>query len=170
MPDQIASISRDRELAVQDAKKYTQQIEQAKSQAELAKQEMLAQQNKEKVEADTSRIRAVINAKQGQAVQVVSATKDLEVAKVRNEASLFQAEAVTLKAQGEQMAIRANNEAQAAVLTSQAQALDGGMNLARYVFYQRLGPRIQSILSSDDKQGLGAIFGSYLPAGKEVPR
>ena len=23
---------------------------------------------------------------------------------------------------------------------------------------------------SDDRQGLGAVFGTYLPAGKEVPR
>jgi regulator of protease activity HflC (stomatin/prohibitin superfamily) len=170
VPDQIASISRDREVAVQDAKKYEQQIEQAKSQAELVKQEMLAQQNKEKVDAETSRIRAVIGAKQEQAVQIVAAQKDLGVARVRNEAAAFQAEAITLRAQGGQLAVRATNEAEAAVLTSQAQAFDGGMNLARYTFYQRLGPRIQSILSSDDKQGLGAVFGSYLPAGKEVPR
>ena len=68
VPDEIASISRQRELAVQETKKYDQQITQAKSQAELTKQEMLAVQNKEKVEADTVRIRAVINAQQDQAV------------------------------------------------------------------------------------------------------
>ena len=64
-PDAIASIIRDREVAVQDAVKYGQQIEQAKSEAELVKQEMLAVQNKEKVEADTRRIRSVIAAEQG---------------------------------------------------------------------------------------------------------
>ena len=79
-PDEIASIIRDREVAVQDARKFEQQIEQAKSKAELVKQEMLAQQNKEKVEADTARIRAVIGAEQEQAVQVIAAQRELEVA------------------------------------------------------------------------------------------
>jgi regulator of protease activity HflC (stomatin/prohibitin superfamily) len=49
-PDQIASIIRDREVAVQNARMFEQQIEQAKSKAELVRQEMLAVQNKEKVE------------------------------------------------------------------------------------------------------------------------
>lgn len=170
VPDEIASISRDRELAVQDAKKYEQQIEQAKSKAELGKQEMLAQQNKEKVEADTERIRAVITAQQEQSVQVIAADQGLAVAKVNNEAAVFQAEGTLARAGGERDAVRAKNEAEAAVLASQVAALGTGMNLARYTFYERIGPRVQSILTSDDKQGLGAIFGSYLPAGKEVPR
>jgi len=46
-PDQIAGVIREREVAVQDARKFEQQIEQARSQAELVRQEMLAQQNKE---------------------------------------------------------------------------------------------------------------------------
>jgi len=170
VPDQIASISRDRELAVQEAKKYEQQIEQARSQAELAKQEMLAQQNKEKVEAETARIRAIIAAQQEQAVQIVAAEKDLEVAKLKKDAAAFQAEATVLKAAGERDAIRARNEAEAAVLASQVQAFGNGMNLARYVFYERIGPRVQSILSSDGREGLGSVFGSYLPGGKEVSR
>ena len=58
-PDQIASIIRDRQVAVQNALKYAQQIEQARSKAELTRQEMLAEQNKEKVVAETARIQAV---------------------------------------------------------------------------------------------------------------
>jgi regulator of protease activity HflC (stomatin/prohibitin superfamily) len=170
VPDQIARISRDRELAVQEARKYEQEIQQAKSRAELVKQEMLAQQNKEKVEAETARIRAVIGAKQEQAVQVIAAEKDLGVARVRNEAALFQAEAVRRKAEGERNAVRARNEAEAAVMASQVQAFGSGMNLARYVFYERIGPRIESVLTSDDRQALGAVFGAYLPEGKEVAR
>ena len=170
VPDQIASISRDRQMAVQEAKKYDQQLEQAKSQAELVKQEMLAEQSKAKVEADTARIRTVINAKQEQAVQIVSAEKDLGVAKLRNEAAAAQAAAQVSKAEGERDAIRMRNEAEAAVLASQVEALGTGANLARFAFYQRVGPRIQSVLGSDDKESLGGIFGSYLPAGKEVSR
>lgn len=170
VPDQIASISRQRELAVQEAKKYDQQIEQAKSKAELTKQEMLAIQNKDKVDADTAKIRAVINAQQDQAVRLVEAEKDLAVAKVRLDAARNQAEAKLLEAKGRQDAIAAMNAAEAVVIKSQVDAFEGGMNYSRYLFYRKVGPQIQTILTTDDKDGLGAIFGPLLPRGKEVGR
>ena len=61
-PDAISSVIRDREVSVQNARKFEQQIEQARSLAELTRQEMLAQQNQEKVAAETRRIQAVIRA------------------------------------------------------------------------------------------------------------
>lgn len=163
VPDQIASINRDRELAVQDAAKYEQQIVQAKSKAELTKQEMLAIQNREKVEADTKRIRAVIDAEQDQAVRLINAQKELDVAEVEYEAALFQAEAIILTADGEKDAIKARNEAEAAVLAGRVAALGGGKNFALYTLYEKLGPNISSVLSSDDK-GIGMIFDAFAPA------
>jgi regulator of protease activity HflC (stomatin/prohibitin superfamily) len=163
-PDEIASITRDRELAVQDAAKYEQQIVQAKSKAELTKQEMLAIQNREKVEADTKRIRAVIDAEQDQSVRLISAQKELDVAKVEYEAALFQAEAVILMADGEKDAIKAKNEAEAAVLRNQVTALGGGANFARYTLYEKIGPNVSSVLSSDSEDGVGGIFNTFAPA------
>lgn len=167
-PDEIASIIRDREVAVQNALKYDQQIEQAKSQAELTKQEMLAQQSKEKVEADTVRIRAVIQAQQGQSVQITAANRELEVAKLQRDAATFTAQAILSKATADRDVIKVNNEAEASVLSDQVRAFGTGMNLSRYVFYQKLGPRISSILSSDDPDGLGGIFTPLIPGAKEV--
>jgi regulator of protease activity HflC (stomatin/prohibitin superfamily) len=170
-PDEIASIIREREVAVQTAKKYEQQIEQAKSKAELTRQEMLAVQNKEKVEADTARIKAVILAQQEQSVRVTAAAKDLEVARIENEASVAQADATRLKGNGEKEVVRMKNEAEAAVLAGQVQALGGGTNYARHVFYGKIGPRVGSVLSGDDPQNLGGLFSPYVPAaGKEVGR
>ena len=83
-PEEIASIIRDREVAVQESRKYDQEIGQAISKAELVKQEMLAKQSAEKVEADTVRIRTVIAAQQEQAVRIVQASRELEVAKIEN--------------------------------------------------------------------------------------
>lgn len=166
-PQEIASIIRDREVAVQNARKFEQQIEQAKSKAELTKQEMLAVQNKEKVAADTARIRAVIAAEQDQAVRVISANKELEVAKLESQAASFQAQAVLLKAEAERDVIRLNNKAQADVFAEQAKAFGTGMNFSRYIFYQRVAPRIHSVLSGDQPEGLGAIFTPFLP--KEAP-
>jgi regulator of protease activity HflC (stomatin/prohibitin superfamily) len=164
VPDEIASINRDRELAVQDAAKYTQQIVQAKSKAELTKQEMLAIQNREKVEADTKRIRAVIDAEQDQSVRLIAAQKELDVAKVEYEAALFQSEAILLTADGEKDAIKAHNEAEAAVLRNRVSALGSGDNFARYTLYEKIGPQVYSVLSSDSEEGIGGIFGTFAPA------
>lgn len=167
-PDEIAAINRDREIAVQDAAKYDQQIIQAQSRAELVRQEMLAQQNKEKVESETERIRALIAAEQRQAVHVIAAEKDLEVAGVNLEAARFDAEAVLLRADGERDSVRADNQARAKVFTDEAAAMDGGMNLARLKFYEHMGPRIERVLSNDGAEGLGALFRQFLPKTSEV--
>ncbi len=164
VPDEIASINRDRELAVQEAAKYEQQIVQAKSKAELTKQEMLAIQNREKVEADTKRIRAVIDAEQDQSVRLIAAQKELEVAQVEYEAAEFQAEAILLAADGEKDAIKAQNVAEAAVLENRVSAFGSGSAFARYVLYEKLGPQVMSLLSSDSPEGVGGIFGTFAPA------
>ena len=165
-PDQIASVIRDREVAVQNAKKFDQQTEQARSQAELTKQEMLAVQNKERVAAETFQIKAVILAEQEREVRMTGAEKELAVAKLENEAATAQAEAVRSKAKGDQEVVRLNNEAEAGVLGGQMQAFGTGMNVARYALYQRIGPRIRSILSTDQSDGLGGLFLPYLSAGR----
>ena len=166
VPDEIASISRDREVAVQNALKFEQQIDQAKSQAELVRQEMLAIQNKEKVQSDTERIRAVINAQQDQSVRVIAAEQEREVARLEEQAASLQAEAVIKTAEGERDAIKARNVAEASVLADQVNAFKSGMTLARYRFYQHISPRIQSVLSSDQEGGIGSLFGTFLPEGK----
>lgn len=165
-PDAIASVIREREVAVQDANKYAQQIEQAKSEAELVKQEMLAVQNRAKVEADTQRIRAVIKANQELEVKLTSANRDLEVAKLENEAAKAQAQAKLLRAKAQGDVIRMQNEAEAGVIANQVKAFDTGVNLARYAFYEKVGPQIQGILSGDGADGLGGLFRHYI-AGTE---
>ncbi len=167
-PDQIASIIRDRQVAVQESLKYDQEIKQAISKAELVKQETLAQQNKEKVEADTVRIRAVINADQEQDVRIIAANKDMDVAKVENEAAVAQAKAILFKAQADADVIRMQNIAQAGVIKNQVKAFSTGQNFARYTFYTKIGPDIESILTSDQEQGLGTLFLPFLPQGKEL--
>ncbi len=162
-PDAIASIIRDREVSVQNARKFEQQIEQARSLAELTRQEMLAKQNQEKVAAETSRIQAVIRAQQDLAVKVTAANQELEVAKLENEAAAAQVEAILARAQAERDVIALNNRAQADVLATQVRAFKTGLNLARYAFYQKLGPRIGSLLGSDAPDSFGGLFQPYLP-------
>ena len=129
---------------------------------------MLAQQNKVKVEADTTRIRAVIRARQEQAVQVTGANRELEVAKLENDASVAQSQAILLKANADREVIRLKNEAEADVFSSQIKAYGNGMNYARQAFYMKVGPQIESILSGDGEDSLGGLFLPYVPTGKEV--
>ena len=165
-PDQIASVIRDREVAVQNARMFEQQIAQAKSKAELVRQEMLAIQNKEKVEQDTVRIRAVIKAQQDMAVQVTAAQRELDVAKLERDAATFQAQAQVARAEAERDVIKLDNEAQSAVLANQVNAFGSGLGLARYALYQKIGPQIGSILTSDQEGGLGEVFKPFLPGAK----
>jgi regulator of protease activity HflC (stomatin/prohibitin superfamily) len=167
-PDEVASIIRAREVAAQMAKRYEQEIEQARSKAELTRQEMLAEQSKQKVESETAKIRAEIKARQDQSVLLTGANRELDVARLQNEAAVAQVEAKLLGAGAQQQVIRMQNEAEAAVLANRVEAFGNGMNVARYTFYERIGPRISSILSSDDPRGLGGLFLPYVPSGKEV--
>ena len=163
VPEQIAKIIREREVAKQTAKMYDQQNEQAKSKAELTRQEMLAQQSEEKVKADTLALQATILAKQEQTVKLTAAAQGLAVAKLENDAAVAQAAAVIAEAGGDQAVVQYNNEAEAAVFRSQATAFGGGLNYAKYLFYQKVGPRIETILTTDKGDGLGALFLPLLP-------
>ena len=78
--------------------------------------------------------------------------------------ALFQAEAVILMADGEKDAIKAKNEAEAAVLGNQVSALGGGANFARYTLYETIAPNVQTVLSSDSDEGVGGIFSTFAPA------
>lgn len=162
-PEEIAGIIRDREVAVQMARMFDRQIEQARSKAELTRQEMLARQNKEKVESETEKIRAVIRAQQEQEVRLTSAMQELEVARLENDAARFQAQAMMLGAAAEKEVIGLQNEAQAGVLRHQVSAFDSGLGLARYTLYINLAPRIQSLLTTDQSEGLGGIFHALGP-------
>lgn len=174
-PQEVAQVIRDRELAAQDARKYAQQTDQAKSRAELVRQQMLAEQSQRKVEADTLRLRAEIKANQNKEVLQLQATRELEVARIDSQTAKAQAQSLLLGAQAEQDVIIKTNAAEAAVLADKAQAFGGGGEFARYLFYSRLAPRLQSILTDDTPGGLGAPLlpapaaaKPVLPAGKGV--
>ncbi|MBN2452521.1 MAG: hypothetical protein JXR77_19205, partial [Lentisphaeria bacterium] len=156
-PDDIAVLIRDREIAVQEARKFEQQITQAQSKAELTRQQKLAEQKKSKVDAETLKIRAVIEANQRQAVDIVGARKELEVATIQLQAAEARAEAMVLAATAEGDVIRMANEAQAAVYADQAKAFSGGDAYATYLLRTSLAPRIRSMLTTDSPEGIAGM-------------
>ncbi|MBU4285795.1 MAG: hypothetical protein KKD76_02705, partial [Verrucomicrobia bacterium] len=100
-------------------------------------------------------------------VRTIAARKDFEVAKLENETAAFQVQAILLKAGAERDVIRLNNKAQADVFAAQTKAFGTGLNYARYIFYQRVGPHIKSVISSDESGGWGALFQPLLPATRK---
>ncbi len=169
-PDAIASIIRERELAVQTRGMYAQQIEQTKSKAKLVRQDKLAEQNTEKVQAETIQIQAKILAQQNQQVSLTAAQQRLSVAKLQKAAADAQAQSVLAEARGKQIVIKAQNEADAGVLNQQSEAFGGGFEYAKYLFYQKAGPRIDSLQTNDGPDGFGALFNAYLPNATPAPK
>ncbi|MEO7932172.1 MAG: SPFH domain-containing protein [Chthoniobacterales bacterium] len=165
-PDQIAGIIRERELAAQTRAMYDQQITQAQSKAQLARQQQLAVQKSEQVAAETTALTSIIAAKQDQEVRLTAAEQDLAVASLERDAAQAQARAILSRATGEQTVIQAQNLAEASVLQQQAAAFGDGFNYARHLFYSRTAPQIQSILTGDGEGSLGSLFNSYLPTRK----
>jgi hypothetical protein len=95
---------------------------------------------------------------------LIAAHKELEVAKLEYDAALFQSDAIILTADGEKDAIKAQNEAEAFVLKNRVSSLGGGDNFARYTLYEKIGPQVLSVLSSDSAEGLGKIFDTFAPS------
>lgn len=166
-PDEIASIIREREVAVQDARKFEQQIIQAKSKAELTRQEMLAQQSREKVLAETAQIRAVIRAEQEAEVKIIAGNREKEVAELENQAAEAQVGAILAKAEADRDIIRLSNEAEAGVVRDQVRAFGTGHNMARHALLRKVAPNIATIIAGEQAGGLGGIFGEFSQGGQQ---
>ncbi|MBO4630985.1 MAG: hypothetical protein J5858_03595 [Lentisphaeria bacterium] len=153
-PQEIAEIIRNRELAEQEAKKFKQQIEQARSASALEQQRMLAQQRKSKVQAETARITADIAAKQNQMQRIIAAKTELEAASIQYQSAQAAAQAKLVLAEAERKVIAARNESEVQVLKRNVEAFGGGEAYVRGLLYEKLGPQIQSILTRGQTGGL----------------
>ncbi len=168
VPQEIAEIIRNRELAQQDARKYAEQIEQARSEAELAKQKMLAEQNSKKTAAETSSITALISAQQRQMEQIIAAETLLKVAEVEFKTAQADAQARLNAAEAERKVISEQNLREAEVLKRQIQAYGGGENYVRAMLYAKLMPGISSIISNSAGEGLfGLPFAAPVKGGAQ---
>jgi len=165
-PQEIAAIIRDRELAVQEAKRIEQQIVQARSQAELERQKALAEQKRLEVEAKTEQIRATITADQQKVERVIAAQTELEVARIELEAARKEAEAKIRLAEAERQVVEADNKARAAVLQSEVSAFGSDDSYVKAQLYRKVAPRIESVLTSDRD---GTILGLPLGGGNAEP-
>ena len=172
-PQEIASIIRDRELAVQESKKFEQQIVQTQSQAELEKQKALAEQNRLKVTAETERIKQTVIAQQGKVEKTIAAKTELDVAKVALGAAKADAEAMLTLAEAERKVIEARNKANADVLRQQVSVYRNESDYVRAKLYEKTAPNVQSVLTTDaggDLFGLPVNLRERTAAAKPAPK
>ena len=162
VPQEIAGIIRDREMAAQESLKLAQQIIQAKSQAELGRQKALAVQNREKVAAQTEKIRQTIAAEQAKAEQSIAAKTLLDVSTVDLESAKADAQALLVLAEAQRLVVEAGNKADADVLARHAAAFGDDAAFIRAKLYEKAAPNIESVISPADG---GGLFG--LPMGAD---
>jgi regulator of protease activity HflC (stomatin/prohibitin superfamily) len=163
-PGAIKDPINEREVARQQIKTLEERIKVAKSQAQLATQEALAQQNQAIGEANKQVVTITTKANQESDVAITKANEELAVAKLRLQAAQRQAEALVARGTAEANVILLNRQAEAEPLRRQVEAFGGDGNAyARYFFYLKIAPSIKSILS-DTEGPFGDIFRQYTGA------
>jgi regulator of protease activity HflC (stomatin/prohibitin superfamily) len=149
-PDAIKEPINEREIAKQQIKTIEQQIIVAKSQADLATQTEMANQNQAIGEANKQVVTIVKQAEQDRDVAVTRAQQELAVSKLQLQAAQQQADAVIAQGQAEANVTLLQKQAEAEPLRRQVAAFGDGNAYAQYFFYQKLAPSVKSILTSTD--------------------
>lgn len=174
-PEQIKNPINEREVAKQQINSLMQQIQVAKSQADLATQEQMATQNQKIGEANKQVVTVVKKAEQERDVAVTQAQQGLSVAKLRLEAAQQEADAIVAKGQADANVVLLNKQAEAEPLRQQVEAFGDGTTYARFFFYQKVAPSMKSILTNSDgvfadlfKQYAAPAAGTEPPKGKNA--
>jgi regulator of protease activity HflC (stomatin/prohibitin superfamily) len=164
-PDEIKVPINEREIAKQQIKTYQQQIQVAKSSADLATQTEMAVQNAALGDANKKVVTVVTRAKQDADVALTMAQQELAVAKLKLEAAQKQADAIVAKGTADANVILLNKQAEALPLRQQVLAFGDGDAYAQYFFYLKVAPAIKSILTNTDGP-FADLFKGFTSNGK----
>jgi regulator of protease activity HflC (stomatin/prohibitin superfamily) len=156
-PQEVASIIRARELAVQEAKKIDQQIVQAKSLAELGRQKSLAERNSKVVAAQTERIQRKIAAEQNRAEVTIAAETRLKVAATDLKAAEAESASRLAKAEANRKVVEARTVAEAAVMKQEISVYQNERDYLRARLYEKIAPRISDVVTADDPREMLGI-------------
>ncbi len=158
-PQAIAEPLRQREVAAQELKQYTQEILQQQEEAKLATEKALIEQKKELIGAEREVIEVVTLALEEQQVALEAANRDKAVATEKLDAAKDEAEAILARSTAKAAVIGFENEADAAGWKKSVEALgNDGEAYARYVLYQKLAPGYRSIMTNTADSPLMEVF------------
>ncbi len=165
-PHDLAEQIKLRELARVELEKNGTRLLQYRAAQELAAKEALAQQYKEKVDAETRLLQAKTKADQMREVELSRMKQELENAQLELDAAKNRAEAMLTKGKAEAAVILLTNEAEIAGLRKAVQGFSSAQNFAQYHIVSRLAPALSEIFASDNSE-FAKIFSDYMtmPAG-----
>lgn len=167
-PQAIAETLRQREVAAQLLKQYTQEILAQKEEAKLATEEAMIEQKKLLVGAEREVVEVTTLAQQEQDVALEGANRDKAVATEMLAAAKDEAEAILARAGAKAAVIGFENQALAAGWKKAVEALGkDGEAYARYVLYQKLAPGYRSIMTNTADSPLMDVFRTLV--GKDAP-
>ncbi len=161
-PQAIAAPLRNREVAAQELKQYTQEILQQQQEARLATEKALIAQKQALIVADRKVVEAVTLAKEQQLVALEAANRDRAVAVEKLSAAQDDAVAILARAIAKAAVVGFENEADAAGWKKAVEALgNDGESFARYVLYQKLAPGYRSIMTNTADSPLMEVFQNF---------
>jgi regulator of protease activity HflC (stomatin/prohibitin superfamily) len=165
-PKGIIDPIKQKEIAIRQREKYLKQMEREKQQKQFAIEKNLQSraQLQKQAEADVSV--NYTNAEREQQVALINAQKQLEYARLRLQAANNQAQIILSRGQAKSQVIRLKNKANAEGLRHSVSAFGSGDVFVRYLYYQKIAPSIQYILSNTDGPFLRIFeeLGAKLPA------
>ncbi len=151
----------DRELARVQREKNQEMLGQYKSEQALKGKEMLAAQEKAKVEAQRDLEVAETLAKQRKEVEKAKLEQDLENAQIRLDAAKSKAKSVLANAKAEADVTLLQNEAEVAGLRTAVQGFPSAEHFAQYHVLQKLAPALGEIFASDNSE-FARLFAAYM--------
>ncbi|MFQ5495521.1 MAG: SPFH domain-containing protein, partial [Phycisphaerae bacterium] len=149
-PAEIAGLISQREQADQEMERSRNEMEEAKSEAQLVVQRELRQQNSDLGDARRQVVTVTKEAEQEKVVAVTNANRELAVAKLALESARKQAAAIRSRGQAKANVILFDYKARAEPLARSVKAFGDGAAYAQQFFLQRIAPSIRSILSNTD--------------------
>lgn len=149
-PAEIAILISQREQADQEVERSTNEMEEAKAQAQLVEQRELQEQNKALGDARRQVVTVTKEAEQRKVIAVTRASRQHEVAKLALQAAGKEAAAIRSRGRANANVVLYDYEARAEPLATAVQAFGGGVTYAQQFFLRRVAPSITSILSNTD--------------------
>lgn len=161
-PEAIADPIRQREVFEQRLDQYNHQIEQKKSEQQLAIEQALVKRNQSMVAAEQEVVVMATKAKEEQQVAITKAEENLNVAQFKLDAAKDEAIAILERGRAEAEVIQFNNSAIAAGWKRSVEAFSGnGSEYAKYVLYQKLAPGYRKIMANTGNSPLMDIFEDF---------
>lgn len=149
-PAEIADPISRREQADQEIQRSTNQMAEARAEAQLVEQKEMQEQNRAIGDARREVVTVTKEAEQRKVVAVTQASRELEVAKLNLESARKQASAIRSRGEAEANVVLYEYQARAEPLRQSVAAFGDGTTYAQQFFLRKLAPAIQSILSNTE--------------------